>query len=446
MVTFDDVLTTVLRICETHPGFADVTKAVLVRDLKGCVHLALQMPDRGDFDAGALEAALTSELGSWFAGPVLGPKSSRELARLRGTVLGHTAPWDASWSDPVTGTTHATTPGKWHRIERHLSKLAWTGTVPAKLPWPLVAHRPAIVTFFSFKGGVGRTTLLASTAMQLAAEGKRVVAIDLDVEAPGLGSLLGATTRRGVVDFLVDHYATGIVDLDDLLAPATALEQGALLVDVIPAGNVDATYFEKLARLDFVGSGLLVPGASSPVRESLRELVAALERREPRPDYILIDSRAGLHDVAGLSLHDLAHVDVLVGRDSDQSYQGLELTVTALGQRRAFEDIRCVVVQSMAPDDPGTDEYKRITAEYRRRSYGAFSAHVYERDESEGDVPEIDDDSAAHYPRVIRFDQRLLHFSSVEARRAELIGADFARVKEHIVEQCLPEADTGEPV
>jgi MinD-like ATPase involved in chromosome partitioning or flagellar assembly len=301
------------------------------------------------------------------------------------------------------------------------------------------------VTFFSYKGGVGRTTLLASTAIQLARDGKRVVAIDLDVEAPGLGSLLGATTRRGVIDFLVDHYATGVVDLDDLFAPATALEHEALLVDVIPAGNVDATYFEKLARLDFVGSGLVQPDASSPVRESLKRLVIAVARRNPRPDYILIDSRAGLHDVAGLSLHDLAHVDVLVGRDSDQSYAGLELTVTALGQRRAFEDIRCVVVQSMAPDDPGTTEYQRITAEYRQRSYQAFAENIYSRDESEGDDPDIDDDSAAHFPIVIRFDQRLLHFSSIQTRRAELTGADFNRVKERIVEQCTPERDPGAP-
>jgi hypothetical protein len=283
MVTFDDVLPTVLRLCETYPGFGAVTKATVVRDLQGRVHLALQLPASDKFDVDALERALATELGSWFVGPVLGPQVAMELARLRGTVLGQNAPWRGSWADPIAGTTHDTLPGKWHRIERHLSKLAWTGTTPAKLPWPLVAHRPAIVTFFSFKGGVGRTTLLASTAMQLAADGKRVVAIDLDVEAPGLGSLLGATTRRGVVDFLVDHYATGTVDLDNLLAPASALDSGALRIDVVPAGNVDATYFEKLARLDFVGSGLIEPAVSSPVRDSLGQLITAISRRDPPP-------------------------------------------------------------------------------------------------------------------------------------------------------------------
>jgi MinD-like ATPase involved in chromosome partitioning or flagellar assembly len=441
MVTFDDVLPTLLRICESHPDFAGVTKAVVVRDLKGTVRIAVQAPD--GFETNALEAALTNALGAWFAPPILGPRSSRDLARLRGTVLNQQLPWTGRWIDPLTGATQVAPAGKWHKVERHLSKIAWTATDAAILPWPLVVQRPAIVTFFSFKGGVGRTTLLASTALQLAAEGKRVVAIDLDVEAPGLGSLLGATTRRGVIDFLVDHYATGVSDLDGLIAPATALDHDALLVDVIPAGNLDVTYFEKLARLDFVGSGLVEPDASSPVRDALRGLLEAISHRNPQPDYILIDSRAGLHDVAGLSLHDLAHVDVLVGRDSDQAYQGLELTVAALGLRRAFEDIRCVVVQTMAPDDTGTPEYDRITREYRQRSYDAFATHVYGHDEPEGDVPELDDDSAAHFPEVIRFDQRLVNFSTIQVRRAELVGADFSQVKERIVEQCTPETTVG---
>jgi MinD-like ATPase involved in chromosome partitioning or flagellar assembly len=438
MVTFDEVLPELIRICETSPGFGDVSKAVVVRDLKGCVRLAIDLVAGRAFDVAPLEANLTATLGAWFAGPILGPDVRRDMSRLRGTVLGQNAPWMAAWTDLITGTTQATVAGKWHKIERHLSKLAWTQPEIARPPWPLVAQRPAIVTFYSFKGGVGRTTLLASTALQLATEGRRVVVVDLDVEAPGVSTLLGATARRGVVDFLVDHYATGLVDIDGLAGAATALDAASVMVDVVPAGVVNATYFEKLARLDFVGSGLVEPNAQSPVRGSLRALIEALSRRIPAPDYILIDSRAGLHDVAGLSLHDLAHVDVLIGRDSDQTYSGLELTVAALGARRELEDIRCVVVQAMAPDDPGSLEYQRITTEYRTRSHAAFADHVYDRDDPD-DVPDVDDDSAAHFPSVIRFNHRLLHFSSLQAVRAELTAEDFVRVKERIVERCIPE-------
>ena len=43
-----------------------------------------------------------------------------------------------------------------------------------------------IVTFFSFKGGVGRSFSLVETAVQLAARGRSVAVWDLDLEAPGL--------------------------------------------------------------------------------------------------------------------------------------------------------------------------------------------------------------------------------------------------------------------
>jgi MinD-like ATPase involved in chromosome partitioning or flagellar assembly len=438
MVTFDEVLPELVRICENHSGFSDVTRAVIVRDLKGIIHLVVEHPKDAKCDLQALERSLSTGLGTWFTPPILGPKVNKDIGRLRGTVLGFNSPWDAVWTDAVTGQTHSPNAGKWHKIERHVSKLAWTQGPTSRPPWPLVPKRPAIVTFYSFKGGVGRTTLLASTALQLAMEGRRVVVVDLDVEAPGVGSLLGADSTRGVVDFLVDHYATGTVDLSNLTAAAKALDSEAPLVDVVSAGVMNRLYFEKLARLDFVGSGLVEPTASSPVRNSLRALITELARREPPPDFVLIDSRAGLHDVAGLSLTDLAHVDVLVGRDSDQTYSGLELTISALGERRVVDDIRCVVVQSMAPNDSGSPEYKRITDAFRSRSYSAFSDHIYDRDDPE-DVPELDDDSAGHFPSVVSFNQRLLHFSSIQAIRAELLSSDYIKVKERIVEQCTPE-------
>ncbi|MFM6072481.1 MAG: AAA family ATPase, partial [Dolichospermum sp.] len=47
---------------------------------------------------------------------------------------------------------------------------------------------PRTVTFYSFKGGVGRTTALTHVAWILAMRGRKVVAVDLDLEAPGLST------------------------------------------------------------------------------------------------------------------------------------------------------------------------------------------------------------------------------------------------------------------
>src|SRR5262245_38941474 len=64
-----------------------------------------------------------------------------------------------------------------------------------------------VLTFYSFKGGVGRTMLLANTAYRLAHKhGLRVIAVDWDLEAPGLHRFFGVTSdtiakANGVLDY-----------------------------------------------------------------------------------------------------------------------------------------------------------------------------------------------------------------------------------------------------
>ena len=43
-----------------------------------------------------------------------------------------------------------------------------------------------VVTFYSFKGGVGRTMSLVNVATQLALAAKKVLIVDFDLEAPGI--------------------------------------------------------------------------------------------------------------------------------------------------------------------------------------------------------------------------------------------------------------------
>src|SRR6516162_3614529 len=66
-----------------------------------------------------------------------------------------------------------------------------------------------IVTFYSYKGGTGRSMTLANVAWILASAGKRVLAVDWDLEAPGL--------HRYFSPFLSDKDLTGSEGLIDLL-------------------------------------------------------------------------------------------------------------------------------------------------------------------------------------------------------------------------------------
>ena len=104
---------------------------------------------------------------------------------------------DAAWQQAAL---HESTK-KLRILGRHLTKSGWF-EAPAEPPWKLrTEHEPAIVLFYSFKGGVGRSTALAATALHLASNGDRVVVLDADLDAPGVASMLaghgGATAPWG---------------------------------------------------------------------------------------------------------------------------------------------------------------------------------------------------------------------------------------------------------
>jgi len=70
-----------------------------------------------------------------------------------------------------------------------------------------------IITFYSYKGGMGRTTTLATYASYYANQGKRVVMIDCDFEAPGFMNFFGigaGERKNGIVEYLMDKQFLGI--------------------------------------------------------------------------------------------------------------------------------------------------------------------------------------------------------------------------------------------
>ncbi|GMT98434.1 hypothetical protein KH5H1_25530 [Corallococcus caeni] len=273
-----------------------------------------------------------------------------------------------------------------------------------------------------------------SCAWQLAREGNRVAIIDLDLEAPGLGSLLEAETQRGAVDAIVDFFATGSIDTNDLYAPAQALgAEDATQVDVIPAGNLDINYLEKLARLDFINDTPGELNKSSPVEDALRALVLKV-RSALKPNFIFLDARAGLHDLAGLSLHGVSHVDVLVGRASEQSFRGLDIAIQALGIRKDAQDLRCIIVHGFAPRDPESEPSKKEIDTFQTRVYDSFCTHIYEED-----PPGPTDRTAAHWPWPLRQNPDLERFTSLSSVRDSLFSDQHQQLLLRIKELCTPE-------
>jgi cellulose biosynthesis protein BcsQ len=280
-----------------------------------------------------------------------------------------------------------------------------------------------VLSFFSFKGGVGRTTALALMALDLVARGKRVVCIDLDLEAPGLGELLDALPARGLIDLILEHGICGSLPtgIDDGFVE---VRPGLLWVmpahGRLPESDCGMGYIARLGRLDYLTQH---EKKQSPVRASL-EAVLKKVKAELRPDYILLDSRAGLHDLGGLSLHALAHLDVIVLRDNSQNLRGLEMTLRALTLRRGVVETLAIVC-GFAPKD---DRYRGLLMdELKEKLYGIFRRTGVYRENTPAMEGRREDYSALHHPFVLREQDELPRAERLDQLEATILSSPTLR-------------------
>jgi len=220
-------------------------------------------------------------------------------------------------------------------------------------------RRPRRIVFYSYKGGVGRTTALVHTAFHLARSGSRVVVVDMDVEAPGLHAVLpkpdGRPITAGLVDYLWERQVrpfdpeTG-EGLETRLVEVNPGQYNAISytvedpvsraqINVIPAGVVGPDYVRRLRTLTYQDVLSREDDAWSLFE---KELVEQLE-----PDVLLIDARTGLGDWGGLSLLRLADEAFLVLYPSEQNMDGIRFVRKTL---TGLTGIKSHIVLSPVPE------------------------------------------------------------------------------------------------
>jgi cellulose biosynthesis protein BcsQ len=219
-----------------------------------------------------------------------------------------------------------------------------------------------VITFYSFKGGTGRTMALANVAWILASRGKRVLVVDWDLDSPGLhkffhpflnAELYDATT--GIVD-IISEYARAATHATEraadwhreyarVLPHAISLEwpfpdEGTL--DILSAGQLGRTYSTVLSGFNWdnfyyrLGGGLLF----SAMRDDMRH----------NYDYTLIDSRTGLSDMAGICTVRFPDTVVNCFTLSDQSIEGAAGVSRSIDELAEDREIRILPVPMRVED------------------------------------------------------------------------------------------------
>ncbi len=207
------------------------------------------------------------------------------------------------------------------------------------------------ITFYSYKGGVGRSMSLVNIACLMAKQKKKVLLIDWDLEAPGLDTFFTNSITNddlGLVDFITDaqsiinidttnqEYESFLIEnLDKYISKNARLDKNGLQFDIIKAGRFDDEYTNKLNAIDWVSFYKIAPAFFRTFAQHL----------ETKYDYILIDSRTGLADSSGICTMLMPQILVLVFALNNQNIDGvLKVANQSINYRLESNDFRSLKV------------------------------------------------------------------------------------------------------
>jgi hypothetical protein len=206
-----------------------------------------------------------------------------------------------------------------------------------------------IYTFYSFKGGVGRSMALAGVAYLLAERGLRVLAIDFDLEAPGLeryyfedDEARRVRERPGLMDLILQYKRA--LTSESEFARASFRDWQQFVTDAVPVtapgGSVDLMtagcrapdeqlrlYARAVRGFDW--QDFLDNWSGALFFEWLRQIFLASPKSY---DVVLIDSRTGVTEMGGVCTYQLADVAVLL---CAANYQNLDGTLSVVRDFRS---------------------------------------------------------------------------------------------------------------
>jgi cellulose biosynthesis protein BcsQ len=187
-----------------------------------------------------------------------------------------------------------------------------------------------IITFYSYKGGVGRTSAMANVAVLLAKQNKNVLLMDWDLEAPGLDRFFSAYTNlakgdhRGLIGLLsqasktLTHEWKSYVDQIEI--------EGCRPISIITSGDRSSNYVESVRS--FSWNDFFERRGGGAILDRWRD------EWKSTYDFVLIDSRTGITDLGGVCTIFLPDILVLVFTANDQSFEGALQVAKGVQQSR----------------------------------------------------------------------------------------------------------------
>ena len=221
-----------------------------------------------------------------------------------------------------------------------------------------------VITFYSYKGGVGRsTTLIMFSAYYAFHYSKKVFIVDCDFEAPGLINFFNSYKqpgKNGLVEFIKDKEAGYEIPFSEYVYDIPQEFSGDGKIFLLSAGNIFSEkdrkhYLEALARFESGSKDFLV--------DYFKTIIDNIYRYYS-PDIIVFDSRTGFNDTVGVLIRKFSTISLGIFGNDYQNKPGINFFLDTV-----FPNCKSMNNTIIA---------QAITHNYSKGEREAFSSYIYE--------------------------------------------------------------------
>ncbi|HLJ99414.1 MAG TPA: FxSxx-COOH system tetratricopeptide repeat protein, partial [Streptosporangiaceae bacterium] len=286
-----------------------------------------------------------------------------------------------------------------------------------------------IVTFYSYKGGTGRTMALANTAWILASNGLKVLTVDWDLDSPGLHKFFRPfldpakiAATPGIIELITDYALAATRDEprsgDWHLMYARILQHAVSLswkdfpdggtLDFVSAGRQNRDYATAITAIDWdnfyerLGGGQFFDALRADMKANY--------------DYTLIDSRTGLSDIADICTVHFPDILIDCFTLSDQSIEGAAAVARSVDERYHARNIRILPVP-MRIDEAEKEKLDAGRALARQRF------HQFPRGLSDEEANRYWGSVEIPYQPFYAFEEMLATFGDAPGHSASMLAA-----------------------
>lgn len=283
-----------------------------------------------------------------------------------------------------------------------------------------------IISFYSYKGGVGRTIALIETAYNLAKAGKRVLLLDLDIEAPSLHNIFKNEVGNeylgveyGIIEYL---YRTVVqkesdVSIDNMLCHLDPqdMEGDIFLIPALKTMNSEYIYHISKLQTEQIHE-----------RNAFEKIIDHVSTKYDI-DIVLIDTRAGFNQWGSLSLLSLSNQIIFVAYPNAENIEGLNIALKMLnniGKKRY-----AVAMSKIVGTEEGYEKAKRLFGEIEVSQEELIPIFYSEEIAISNRYPITTEGTLRAYEGIANY---ILDNERIEQNKEFLLGGVKERLLEHV--------------